>query len=89
MITAATWVPRGKAAQFPQRFELSESEYDRIGKLADLRLQDAREDLEEATAEEGGEGDQDDENNKAAKASDAVKARYNCDSPSVPVVPRS
>ncbi|KAF1811173.1 transducin family protein [Eremomyces bilateralis CBS 781.70] len=61
MITAATWVPRGRAAQFPQKFEISEEEYDRIGELADLRLQDARDDLEEAKAGDANEEEAEEE----------------------------
>ena len=52
MITATTWVPRGYAAPFPSRYQFDEDEYDRISKLANLQLEDAREDLEEAQAEE-------------------------------------
>ena len=52
MITATTWVPRGYAQQFPTKYEITDEEYDRIAKLAQLELDDAREDLEEARAEE-------------------------------------
>jgi periodic tryptophan protein 1 len=51
MITATTWVPRGFAAPFPSKYEFNEDEYDRISKLANLQLEDAKEDLEEAQAE--------------------------------------
>jgi hypothetical protein len=52
MITATTWVPRGFAAPFPSRYQFNEDEYERISKLANLQLEDAKEDLEEAQAEE-------------------------------------
>lgn len=52
MITATTWVPRGFAAPFPTKYQFDEDEYDRIAKLANLQLEDAKEDLEEAQAEE-------------------------------------
>ena len=52
MITATTWVPRGYAAPFPSRYQFDEDEYERISKLANLQLEDAKEDLEEAQAEE-------------------------------------
>lgn len=52
MITATTWVPRGFAAPFPSKYNFDEDEYDRISKLANLQLEDAKEDLEEAQAEE-------------------------------------
>ena len=50
MITATTWVPRGFAAQFPQKYEFNEEEFDRISKLAKLQLEEAQEDLAEAEA---------------------------------------
>jgi periodic tryptophan protein 1 len=50
MITATTWVPRGFAAPFPSRYQFDEDEYDRISKLANLQLEDAKDDLEEAQA---------------------------------------
>lgn len=52
MITATTWVPRGFAAPFPTRYQFDEDEYERISKLANLQLEDAKEELEEAQAEE-------------------------------------
>lgn len=52
MITATTWVPRGFAAPFPNKYVFDEDEYDRISKLAKLQLDDAKEDLEEAQEEE-------------------------------------
>ncbi|KAH8733108.1 WD40-repeat-containing domain protein [Phaeosphaeriaceae sp. PMI808] len=51
MITATTWVPRGFAAPFPSKYQFDEDEYDRISKLANLQLEDAKEELEEAQAE--------------------------------------
>ncbi len=51
MITATAWVPRGFAAPFPSRYQFDEDEYDRISKLANLKLEDAKEELEEAQAE--------------------------------------
>lgn len=54
MITATTWVPRGFAAPFPSKYQFDEDEYDRISKLANLQLEDAKEDLEEAQAEAEG-----------------------------------
>ncbi|KAI0576955.1 WD40 repeat protein [Pyrenophora tritici-repentis] len=52
MITATTWVPRGFAAPFPSRYQFDEDEYERISKLANLQLEDAKEELEEAQASE-------------------------------------
>lgn len=59
MITATTWVPKGFAAQFPKRYDVSEEEFARIADMAKLQLADAQEDLNEARAEAasgGGEG---------------------------------
>lgn len=48
MITASTWVPRGAAAAHPTRYDIDEKELARISKLAQLQLDDAKEDLENA-----------------------------------------
>lgn len=53
MITATAWVPRGRAAQFPTKYEFDEEEYDRISRLARLQLDDAKDELEEARATAG------------------------------------
>jgi periodic tryptophan protein 1 len=68
MITATTWVPRGFAAPFPTKYEFDEDEYDRIAKLANLQLEDAKEDLEEAQAEK--EGKSNGTSTKASKSKD-------------------
>ncbi|KAI9727932.1 MAG: hypothetical protein M1828_005337 [Chrysothrix sp. TS-e1954] len=52
MITATAWVPRGHAQQFPIKYEITDEEYDRISKLAQLELDEARDDLKEAQAGE-------------------------------------
>jgi periodic tryptophan protein 1 len=38
----------------PTKYQFDEDEYDRISKLANLQLEDAKEDLEEAQAEAEG-----------------------------------
>ncbi|KFH40534.1 putative WD repeat-containing protein-like protein [Hapsidospora chrysogenum ATCC 11550] len=58
MITAAQWVPRGFAAPFPKKYELDESEYERIAELAKLQLDDAEDDLKEAQDNESGRDEQ-------------------------------
>lgn len=50
MITATSWVPRGFPAQFPTRADFNEEEFARIQELANLQLQDAKDDLREAQA---------------------------------------
>ncbi|KAL5611788.1 hypothetical protein BROUX41_000637 [Berkeleyomyces rouxiae] len=69
MITAAKWVPRGYAAQFPTKYEMEDEEIDRISELAKLKLEDAQSDL--AAAEEGSDDDEDgnDEEEGGAKVS--------------------
>lgn len=54
MITAAQWVRRGFAAPFPTKYDLNETEYERIAELAKLQLDDAEEDLREAHEENDG-----------------------------------
>jgi hypothetical protein len=54
MITATTWVPRGFAAPFPNKYVFDEDEYERIAQLAKLQLDDAKEELEEAQEKEKG-----------------------------------
>ncbi|KAK2751599.1 hypothetical protein FQN55_000320 [Onygenales sp. PD_40] len=48
MITATTWVRRGVAAPFPEKYEIDEEEINRISELAKLQLEDAKIDLKEA-----------------------------------------
>ena len=42
MITATTWVRRGVAAPFPQRYLIDEDEMNRISQLAKVQLEDAK-----------------------------------------------
>ncbi|PHH87087.1 hypothetical protein CDD83_9328 [Cordyceps sp. RAO-2017] len=60
MITAASWVPRGFAAPFPQKYTLDEAEFERIAALAKLQLDDAEEELREAEEEEAQKEDGED-----------------------------
>ena len=48
MITATAWVPRGFAKEFPTKYNLDEGEFSRISKLAQLELDEAKEDLDDA-----------------------------------------
>ena len=70
MITAAQWVPRGVAAQFPTKYDFDQEEYDRITDIANLQLEDAKEDLEEAQGAEDAE-------EPAADAPAAVEEKKN------------
>ncbi|OJD17495.1 hypothetical protein AJ78_02416 [Emergomyces pasteurianus Ep9510] len=48
MITATTWVRRGVAAPFPEKYEIDDAEINRISELARLQLEDAKIDLKHA-----------------------------------------
>ncbi|KAK9477279.1 WD40-repeat-containing domain protein [Lipomyces japonicus] len=48
MISSTAWVPKGYAAEYPEAYDLDDSEISRISQLAQLRLDDALEDLEDA-----------------------------------------
>lgn len=52
MITASAWVPRGRAAQHPTKYEFNEEEFERIEKLAKQHVEDAQQDLEDAQEDE-------------------------------------
>src|ERR1700744_5589861 len=58
MTLATTWVRRGVAAQFPQKYQVDEAELSRISKLARLQLEDAQQDLRDA---QNGKDDDDSE----------------------------
>ncbi|CAF9928735.1 MAG: hypothetical protein GOMPHAMPRED_005223 [Gomphillus americanus] len=63
-ITATIWVPRGYAAEFPEKYIVDNEELARISKLAKLKLEDAQEDLKSARRGENDEDDEDDENDR-------------------------
>jgi periodic tryptophan protein 1 len=67
MILATTWVRRGVAAPFPQRYEIDEAELGRISKLARLQLEDAQVDL---TAAQGTCNSRQDDSDDSEKAQD-------------------
>ena len=47
MITASLWVPRGAPAAFPTIYNVDKDELARISKLANLRLEDAKDDRDD------------------------------------------
>lgn len=51
MISSSCWVPRGFASEFPEKYELDDAEMERITQMAQLELEDAKEDLEQAQKE--------------------------------------
>lgn len=48
MISSTCWVPRGFASEFPEQYELDDAEMERINKMAQLELADAKENLAQA-----------------------------------------
>lgn len=52
MISSTCWVPRGFASEFPEQYELDDAEMERINKMAQLELADAKENLAEAEKEQ-------------------------------------
>ncbi|AET39737.1 rRNA-processing protein PWP1 Ecym_4717 [Eremothecium cymbalariae DBVPG len=51
MISSTSWVPRGFPSEFPEQYELDDEEMERINKLAQLNLDDAKQDLSELNEE--------------------------------------
>lgn len=75
MITAAQWVPRGFAAPFPKKYELDESEYERIAELAKLQLDDAEDDLKEAQdGNESGKDEKDGDEDQEMEVDGGMKS---------------
>lgn len=56
MISSSTWVPRGYASEFPEKYELDDEEMERISAMAKLELSDAKKGLK--LAQEGEQGEQ-------------------------------
>ena len=76
MITATAWVPRGYPAQFPTKYTVDDKELDRISKLAKLKLEDAKEDLQSAEREEEVEEEDDDAMNENGRVKVPEKKAY-------------
>lgn len=60
MITSTAWVPRGCPKQIPTKAEFNQEEFDRIQDIANLQLEDAKEDLEKARQEQANGGAKED-----------------------------
>lgn len=52
MISSSCWVPRGFASEFPEHYDLDDAEMERISKMAQLELDDAKDDLQNAQKEQ-------------------------------------
>ncbi|ORX84715.1 WD40 repeat-like protein [Anaeromyces robustus] len=55
MISALAWIKKGAAKQFPDKYNLSEEEYQRISSLTEQQVNDAKEDLNNALKNENAE----------------------------------
>lgn len=73
MLSSTTWVPRGFASEFPEKYELNDEEMKRINMLAQLEIDDAQEGIK-ALKEDGAEvseGDADEEEEEEAEITSA------------------
>lgn len=52
MLSATSWVPRGFASEFPEKYELDDEEMERITKLAQLEIDDAKENIKALEGDE-------------------------------------
>lgn len=82
MTLATTWVRRGIAAEFPEKYEVDEAELGRIEKLAKLQLADAREDLDAAQRQV----DNDDDESEDEEEEGGVPAGIQSDSATQDIV---
>lgn len=64
MISSTAWVPRGYAAEYPEKYELDDTEMERISAMAKLQLNDAEKDLD---------GDEIEGDQEQSKAENALK----------------
>lgn len=72
MITTTAWVRRGVAAQFPTKYEIDETEMNRISKLARMQLEDAKDEL---SAAQGGEDAMEEDHMDEAVEGDSEQKR--------------
>lgn len=63
LVSSLVWVRQGVAAQRPEKYDVDDNEMQRISKLAQMELQDAQQELEQAKADAnsrpGGDEDED------------------------------
>ncbi|OUM60938.1 hypothetical protein PIROE2DRAFT_51972 [Piromyces sp. E2] len=80
MISALAWIKKGAAKQFPDKYNLSEEEYQRISSLTEQQVNDAKEDLNQALSNENAEIEvEPTTNDKPADTNDDELAEYNLD----------
>ncbi|KAF3939555.1 Xenin [Dactylella cylindrospora] len=84
MITATTWVPRGFAAEFPNRKPFDEDEFSRIAEIAKLKLDDAQEDLDDAQAASTHENEAESSKNGLADGGVALEMDIDDDDSNLP-----
>ena len=77
MITASLWVPRGAAAAFPTKYHIDKDELARISKLADLQLEDAKDDQDDfqRMKNEPGVDTEDEDSDKEASGLNLVQSK--------------
>lgn len=71
MLSSTTWVPRGFASEFPEKYELDDQEMERINKLAQLEIEDAQEGIK--ALEEDGEVEPEEAEVQAAKLTTQIE----------------
>lgn len=52
MISSTCWIPRGFAAEYPEKYEIDEEEMERINAMANLEISDAKAGIEESESNE-------------------------------------
>ncbi|KAN0066000.1 rRNA-processing protein [Thecaphora frezii] len=79
MISATAWIARGKSARHPKRYDLDDGELERVSRMANVNLQEAKAQLEQAQNDlamghHRGDDDDDDEwRSSSSSSSDSDK----------------
>lgn len=79
MLSATGWVPRGFPSEFPEKYVLDDDEMERINQMAQLNLDDAKEDLAEAEAEEDEEEEGEEQEEKTAVNANKLRDQLEVD----------
>lgn len=83
MLSATTWVPRGFASEFPEKYELNDEEMERINKLAQLEISDAQEEIHAIENQEAQEAQEDepveDEDEEQVEVETVLTSQFEAD----------
>ncbi|KAG4089146.1 WD40 repeat-like protein [Neocallimastix lanati (nom. inval.)] len=79
MISALAWIKKGAAKQFPDKYTLSEEEYKRISNLTEQQVNSAKEDLNNAIANENTDIEIEPTTTETPANNDDELAEYNLD----------